>query len=285
MKRFNLRILIAGLVAAQSLVAAETPAPTNNAPGFTELPLTTGRLFIPTNWQPRADGADLLVFFHGHPQVVCSNLMWSGKAVPVVVVNYSGLSAAYAGPFRDTNRFREMIVEARQKLNERAVRPLEPGRLAVASFSAGFGAVREILRQPGYFQQITDLVLADTLYAGYTTNAGRRIVTPTHIEDFVRFARRAAAGEAVMVLTHSQLVPGSYASTVETADAILEALDLPRVPVSGTDATSMTLLSTAKKGGFMLRSYEGTTGPEHMYHLRRVGVALRDTSLPGPLNR
>jgi hypothetical protein len=101
-------------------------------------------------------------------------------------------------------------------------------------------------------------------------------VVPAHIEDFMRFSHRAAAGKAVMVLTHSQLVPGSYASTVDTADAILEALDLKRTPASGTDATGMTLLSTATKGGFRLRSYEGTTGPDHMKHLTRVGLALRE---------
>lgn len=259
-------------------------ASTNAVSGFAEVPLTTGRLFIPTNWLPRSNRADLLVFFHGHPPLVCSNLSWSGKSVPVVVVNYSGLSAAYAGPFRDTNRFGAMLREARLRLDERTGRSLETGRLAVASFSAGFGAVREILRQADYFSQITDLVLADTLYAGYATNDGPRRVVPAHIEDFARFARRAAADDAVMVLTHSQLVPGTYASTVDTADAILDVLSLKRTPASGTDATGMTLLSTAEKGRFTLRSYDGKAGPDHMKHLIRVGLALRDTALPEAAN-
>ena len=274
-------ILLPCLLTAQRISAAETPASNNTIPGFSEIALATGKLFVPSNWPPRTNRSDLLVFFHGSPPVVCSNLTWSGKLAPVVVVNFAGLSAAYAGPFRDTNRFGAMLREARLKLDERAGQSLETGRLAVASFSAGFGAVREILRQPEYFQQITDLVLADTLYAGFATNTGRRVVMPAHIEEFVRFARRAASGEALMVLTHSQLVPGGYASTVETADAILDALGLRRETASGTDATAMTLLSTAKKGGFVLRSYEGTTGQDHMNHLRRVGLALGDTSLAG----
>jgi hypothetical protein len=281
MKSLRALLALGMTLTALACPAAIAPASTNEVPGFTQATLATGKLFVPTNWLPRSNHADLLVFFHGHPSVVCSNLIWSGKTVPVVVVNYSGLSAAYVGPFRDTNRFGAMLREARSKLNERTGHPLETGRLAVASFSAGFGAVREILRQPEYFSQITDLVLADTLYAGYATNDGRRIAAPSQVEDFVRFARRAVAGDALMVLTHSQLVPGGYASTVDTADAILEALDLKRTPASGTDATGMALLSTATKGGFTLRSYDGTTGPEHMNHLRRAGLALRATSLPG----
>lgn len=276
MKRLCGTMLFAAFAATHVFAAAGKSVSTNSVPGFAEIALTTGRLFIPANWQPRSNHADLLVFFHGHPPVVCSNLTWSGKTVPIVVVNYPGLSAAYAGPFRDTNRFGAMLREARRKLSERAGQPLESGRLAVASFSAGFGAVREILRQPEYFSQITDLVLADTLYAGYVTNDGRRVVMPAHIKDFVRFARRAAAGDVVMVLTHSQLVPGGYASTIETADDILDALELKRTPASGADATGMTLLSTAAKDGFMLRSYEGTAGPDHMKHLTRVGLALRE---------
>lgn len=135
MKRLPPLILLTCSMVAFRISAAETQVSTNAVPGFSEIALATGKLFIPTNWQPRASRADLLVFFHGHPSVVCSNLTWSGKQVPVVVVNYAGLSAAYAGPFQDTNRFGALLREARTRLAEQAGQPLAPGRLAVASLS------------------------------------------------------------------------------------------------------------------------------------------------------
>ncbi|MBI3881124.1 MAG: hypothetical protein HY301_13815 [Verrucomicrobia bacterium] len=260
------------VVGFQSLVAAGAD--------FAEVPLATGKLFIPTNWPPRDGRADLLVFFHGHPPLVCSDLARSGKSAALVVVNFNGLSAAYATPFKDTNLFGKILAEARAKLAERAGRELAPGRLGVASFSAGYGAVREILKQPRYFDSITDLVLLDSLYAGYAERDGLKVVEPEHVQDFIRFARCAADGQARMVLTHSAQVPGGYASTTETADAILAALGLARKPADGVDASGMGRDSTADAGGFHLRAFKGTGAQDHMNHLRHADAALALTSLP-----
>lgn len=263
------RVLFALLLASSSGLAAESLS------GFVEIPLTIGKLFTPVDWKPRDGRADLLVFFHGHPPVVCSNVVRSGKLVPVVVVNFNGLSAAYATPFKDTNLFAKILVEARGKLSQQVGRELKPGRLVVASFSAGYGAVRELLKQPDYFDQIDGLVLADSLYAGYADRDGRRIVEPEHVQDFIRFARRASEGRAVMVVTHSRQVPVGYASTTETGEELVRASGAKRAPATGKDATGMGRDSVADTGGFHLRGYAGDGKEDHMNHLRNVGEALK----------
>lgn len=243
--------------------------------GFVEVPLTTGRLYIPSDWQPRESKSDLMVFFHGHPPVVCSNVMRSEKLVPVVVVNFKGLSAAYATPFKDAKLFGTVLAEARAKLSQRAGRERASGRLVVASFSAGYGAVREILKRPEYFDQIDGLVLADSLYAGYAERDGRKIVEPEHLKDFIRFAQRAAEQRAVMVVTHSRQVPVGYASTTETGDELVAGSGAKRAPASGKDATGMNRDSVVDTGGFHLRGYAGDGKEDHMNHLRNVGEALK----------
>lgn len=262
------------------MLAVAGAAPATNAlspqpaviAGVTELPLHVGRLFVPTNCRPAGSRVELLVHFHGHLPLMVENFLKAGRPGALLVLNFPGLSAAYAKPFQDTNEFSRVLAETQDRLTKHFGRNTELGPLVVSSFSAGFGAVREILQQPAA-EAITTLVLADTLYAGYVTNDGKRAPDPAHLKDFVRFARRAADGRATMIVTHSQLVPGSYASTVETAEVLIAAAGTTRRKTSDLDSTSMTLESVADRGGFHLRSYEGTTGQDHMNHLRQIHAA------------
>ena len=248
---------------------------------FHEVILPTGSLFVPSDWQPREDKADLLVFFHGHPPTVRSNLVRSRKSAALVVINFNGLSAAYAKPFEDTNLFGKILTNARKELSRQSGRELTQGKLAVASFSAGYGAVREILKQRTWREQITDLVLADSLYAGYVERDGANAVNPEHVRDFIRFAQRAARREATMIVTHSEQVPGGYASTTETADELLRALDARRFRTSAEfSPPGMELRSWGGLRGVQVLGYRGDTPEDHMNHLRNVAEALKLTSLP-----
>jgi hypothetical protein len=242
---------------------------------FIETPLTVGKLFTPADWKPQDVRADLLVFFHGHPPVVCSNVVRSGKTVPIVVVNFNGLSTAYSTPFKDTNLFGRILTEARGKISQHAGNKIESGRLVVASFSAGYGAVREILKRPAYFEQIDGLVLADSLYAGYAEREGRKVVEPEHVKDFIRFAQRAAQGKAAMVVTISRQIPVGYASTSETAAELVRGAGAGRISTSRREGHGMVLVSMADAGGFHLRDYAGDGKEDHMNHLRNVGEALK----------
>jgi hypothetical protein len=245
-----------------------------------EYRLASGRLFVPRGSRPVSNRVDLLVHFHGHPPVVRDNFLASGTAGALAVLNYPGLSAAYAKPFKDEAQFGGVLTDAQERLAAHFGQRIELGRLALSSFSAGYGAVREILKQPQHAAKITGLVLTDSLYAGYATVDGKKAPDPEHLRDFVRFAQRAASNQVTMIVTHSQLVPGSYASTVETAAALIKAVGTARSPASGADATGMKLESRADKGNFHVLSYQGTAGEDHVNHLWRMHAALR--LLAGP---
>lgn len=257
------------------------PDPPPASPGgAVSYALSTGTLYIPDGYQPPQDNADVMVHFHGADSVALQNLLQSGKSGVLIVINYGGLSAAYSAPFADRHLFRSILVEARDRLTEVYGRPIGIGRLALTSFSAGYGALRQILKYPEYDGMITDIVMADSLYAGYVMVNGQTVPDPNQIRDFVRMALRAAHSRITFTMTYSQLVPGTYASTRECADAIIAAVGASRVAASGADATGMTLESTVDLGLLRIRSYQGTTGDDHMLHLTQMQEALKLTGFP-----
>lgn len=245
--------------------------------GATSYALSTGTLYIPDGYQPPLDQADIMVHFHGADSVVLENFIQSGRSGVLVVINYPGLSAAYDVPFTDRHLFRTILADAQSRLSQVYGRPIGIGRLALTSFSAGYAAVRRILQYPDYDGMVTDIVLADSLYASYVNVNGTNVPDPAQIKDFTRMALRATLGRATFTMTHSQLFPGTYASTRECADAIISAVGATRTAASGTDATGMTLESTVNKAFFRIRSYQGTTGDDHMNHLHQMQEALKLT--------
>src|SRR5439155_17250581 len=99
-----------------------------------------------------------------------------------------------------------ILDETTAKLKELGVAP-EPRvrRVIVSSFSAGFGGVREMLKDPATFARIDALVMADSLYAGYAGDPAKRQVDPKLMEGFVKFAEDAAAAKKWFILSHCDL--------------------------------------------------------------------------------
>ena len=217
---------------------------------------------------PRNNGGpiDVTVHFHGLARVAADNFVKSELDGALVVINFKGLSAAYAKPFRDKPALFETALE-------RAANQLGPkttwGRLTVSSFSAGYGAVREILKTPKFFDRIDALVAADSMYASLEKDRVPRRPLETHMRDYVRFAKLASEGKKTFIITHSaQETP--YASTTETANYLLEALDIRREPSSQHGTAPLNLSSKATKSKFTVLGYDGMTGPDHLHHLRHI---------------
>jgi hypothetical protein len=145
----------------------------------------------------------------------------------------------------------------------------------VSSFSAGYGGVRELLKSPANFRRIDALILSDTIYAGYQPGS-LRDVQVEHMADFLRFARAAAAGEKHMLLTHCRLQPNGYAGTHETADYLIARLHGEReTPKAPWPVEGMTLESQFKRKQLSIFSFAGSTGEDHMKHLRNIGEIWR----------
>lgn len=262
------------LLCGASSCLAEAPVPA------AEIALSTGVVYIPDAYQPDDGRIDMVVHFHGAPEHVRDRFFESGRSAVLVAVSFKGLSEAYGKPFRGTDLFRRVLGEAtRRTADHFGLKRVKVRRLVLSSFSAGYGAIREILKLPGYQALISDVVLADSLYAGYVQVGGRNAVDPEDMASFVPFARRAAEGKATMFITYSGVIPPNYASTEETADYLIRQVGAKKVKASGESPPGMKLTAKADLGGFHVWGYAGDTGPDHMKHLHALGAWLRHTSL------
>jgi hypothetical protein len=237
---------------------------------------TIGRVFVPDYVPARLDQPDLLVHFHGWAPTVQREFAAAGLRAVLVTVNYKGLSAAYEKPFSDPALFQTVLDETLTELRRRGrvVPDSNWRRVCVSSFSAGFGAVRAVLSVPRYFERINGLYLADTLYAGYVEVHGTQQVNPEHVHDFRRYAAEALAGRKTLIITHSYLVPGGYAGTHETAADLLHFVELAPEAADEPGPSGMRIVSRAARGGLLVLGCAGTTGEDHMAHLRNLRAWL-----------
>ena len=100
------------------------------------------------------------------------------------------------------------------------------------------------------------------------------------LSPIVRFAKRAAAGEALLVLSHSRIAPPGYASTSEVADYLLAEIGGLRVPMQGMNPLGAELSTGLDLGGVHVRGYEGGDKFAHCAHTALLAEAVRDTLEP-----
>jgi len=253
--------------------AARAQTPPEGPPG-TRVALTDGQLFIPQGYRPEPDGADLTLHLHGAAWAAEKGFVAAGQPGVLVSVVLPGLSSVYTARFRDPKVFPRLLEEVRAKLRMQSGRETPLRRLTVSAFSAGFGGVRELLRDPAAFARIDALVMADSIHAGFVGNPAARLVDSAAMEGFARVAREAAAGRKRMVVSHSQLRPEGYASTTETADYLIRHVEGRREPYPEEWAGGLALVSRCRVGGFEVFGFTGDTGAEHMKHLHQLSAFL-----------
>src|SRR5438034_1187648 len=93
-------------------------------------------------------------------------------------------------------------------------------------------------------------------------------VHTTQLVAFAGFGRAAVGAEKRFVVTHSEIFPGTFASTTETADWLLRSLGLRRTPVLRWGPRGMQQLSEVRAGRFELLGFAGNSGPDHIDHLQ-----------------
>ncbi len=250
---------------------AHERVPEASPPGRRE-PLELGTLFVPASLRR---SAPLLIHAHGStwlPEVAAAR---AGGMAAITIQLGSG-SAVYAKPFRDPGLFTRLLAEAETKAGVR----LTP--VILTSWSAGYGAVREILSVPDHYARVDRVLLIDGLHVGYVDGApgtgpglSSRIET-AGLDVFLRFARDAVAGRKRMIVTHSEIFPGTYASTTETADWLLDQLGVRRRAVLRWGPLGMQQLSEARAGRFRLIGYAGNSAPDHVDQLHALPEFLDD---------
>jgi hypothetical protein len=232
--------------------------------------LDVGVLFIPEPIKA-AKRLPLFIHFHGGtwlPEVAAARL---GKAAVLTVQLGSG-SAVYARPFTEPQAFAKLLKSAEGRSGIRF------GPVGLTSWSAGYGAVREILKAPENYQRVQFVLLIDGLHAGYVGGKPGPLESRLVSDDlkvFVQFARDAAEGKKQMIVTHSEIFPGTFASTTETADYLLRELGLRREAVLRWGPSQTQQLSETDKGSFQIKGYAGNSAPDHVDQLHSLPDYLR----------
>ena len=231
--------------------------------------LKGAQLFIGPGINPNRP-VPLLIHFHGAAWLVEQHAARYLPRVALITVNLGAGSSAYRRPFEQSELFQKLLSETAETLGTKR----GWGSITLTGFSAGYGAVREILRRPESFKLVNNVLLLDGMHASYSPEgkllADGGTIQASDVEVFVNFAREAVAGRKTFVVTHSEIFPGAYASTTECADYLLAQLGLKRHPHLGQGPMGMQQLSAVDAGRFHLRGYAGNSAPDHVDFLHAM---------------
>lgn len=205
----------------------------------------------------------LIIHFHGVPWLMEYHIAKHFPNTALITVNLGSGSRVYGNPFTQPEMFQNLIDEASKVLD------LKHGwsSITLVGFSAGYGAVRAILRHEANFQKVANVLLLDGIHASYVPEGQRLadggIIKADDLDSYIKFAREAVAGKKKFMISHSEIFPATYASTTECVDYLLNTLSLKRKAVLKTGPVGMQQISQVDSKNFHIRGYAGNTGADH----------------------
>jgi hypothetical protein len=218
-------------------------------------------------------GFDVIIHFHGH-EAVRKEFVKTADGIVLVGIDLGIGSGAYMNAFSAPYVFERLLDSIERAMAKKTGKKnAHIRKLGLSAWSAGYGAIDQILRQPAG-KRVDALVLLDSLHAGYADEQ-QRTLKLAQIEPFIVFARRAAAGEAFMFMSHSSIVPPGYASTTETANFIVQQLRGKPRGSSRKDVLGLDMIQRYDRGGFHVRGYTGDDKPDHCAHIGLMADVLR----------
>ena len=229
--------------------------------------LEVGTLYLPAGLPSRPT---LLVFFHGDawiPEVAAQ----TNRVAAIGVLAGEG-SGVYTRLFADPQRFPRLLKEAQAK----AHKPF--ARVILGGWSAGCGALRQILKSPESYARVYSVICIDGVHTDYVEGKPgpqESSLTEDNLQVWLHLGRDAMAGRKRFMITHSEIFPGTYASTTETADFLLKQLHVPRRAVLKWGPMGMQQLSEASRGKFLVRGYAGDSAPDHVDQLHSLPAWLK----------
>jgi len=240
----------------------ESPAPA----GRRET-LTVGKLFIPAKLAGRKT-LPLVIHFHGGTWLPEQAVTREA----VISVQTGSGSGTYAKQFSDPALFNLILNEANAKTG------IKFAPVTLTCWSAGHGAIREILNAQDNYTKVDKILLIDGLHTGYTNGKPGPLesdISPGNLEVFLKFAQDAVLGRKTLLITHSEIFPGTFASTTETADWLLAKLGLKRKVLLRNGPMGTQQLSEVRAGKFRLIGYAGNSAPDHVDQFHSLPAYLK----------
>lgn len=231
-------------------------------------------LFIPDAVK-RGSSVDVVMHFHGAPFIPNQS---SDDAV-FATVNLGAGSGVYHRAFTDASVFDTLLAAVQREVSRAAGKSVSIERVVLSGFSAGHGAIRAILLDPRHFARVDAILLLDGMHTSYVPEgkvlADSGSLDTTNLAAFGRFAKAATRGEKRFLVTHSEIFPGTFASTTECAEWLLRAVGVKRSAVLKWGPRGMQQLSEAISGRFELLGFAGNSAPDHIDHFHAMPEMLR----------
>ncbi len=235
------------------------------------------RILVPDRGGQRS-AATLVLHFHGAAWIPERAVAALPTDAVSAVVNLGAGSGAYDRAFGDPHAFGRLVDDVARVVARSGGVAVRTDAVVLTAYSAGHGAVRAILRDSASLARVAAVLLLDGMHTAYvperTVLAEGGALDTTNLVALADFARAAVAGRTRMLITHSEIFPGTFASTTETADWLLGALGLARTPVLRWGPRGMQQLSEAAAGAFVLQGYAGNSAPDHVDHLHAMPELL-----------
>jgi hypothetical protein len=242
--------------------------------GWSGSGMSIGQVLMPHQGGISKSGQfDLIVHFHGH-EPIRKEFVKTAKGIVLVGIDLGIGSGVYQQTFSSPVAFTNLLASVEAAVAHHAGRPSAKIRkLALSSWSAGYGAIEQILRQPAA-KKVDAVILLDSLHAGYTDEQAHALKTE-QLTPFVAFAKRASQKQTLMFMSHSSIIPPGYASTTEVADYVVHQVGGKPKKANRHDVLGLDMIDRFDKGNFHMRGYTGDDKPDHCAHIGLMADIVR----------
>jgi hypothetical protein len=223
-----------------------------------------GSFTLPERGVPAADGNfDLVLHFHGHE---LARKEFVRASLPFVLFGSS--AGNYRNRLGGSQALAQLVSLVEKLLSDRSGQTAHARHVVLAAWSGGYEAVGVLLEQSTLKPDA--VILLDGLHFSRERNAAHRQLAP-----FLDYARRAAAGQGFLFISHSSIDTDSFASSTESAHQLIAALGGRPLRVQREDALGLRLVEMFSLGNVHVRGYAGGNKPDHCAHLALYPMALR----------
>jgi hypothetical protein len=248
----------------------EHPRLTKSTPPGRHMDLGLGTLFVPEK-VTNTRGVKLLFFFHGGdwlPEVAVARR----RNMAVISVQAGAGSSTYANLFADPQRFPKLVADAESKSG------LKFNEIDLGGWSAGCAALRQILKDHASYERVSRVLCIDGIHTGYTNDKPgpeESQIDADNLQIWLQLGRDAIAGKKRLIITHSEIFPGTFASTTETADYLLREWGLKPHPIVRWGPMKTQILSEVKSRRLLVIGLAGNSAPDHVDELHSLPEYLR----------
>jgi hypothetical protein len=233
-----------------------------------------GQMISPGKGGVASNGAfDVMFHFHGHEPVRKEWVEVMDGAV-LVGIDLGIGSGPYASAFASPEAFKRLVQSVEKAMADKTGKKNAHVRhVGVSAWSAGYGAVGEIIRQDYGKKLVDTVILLDGLHSGYSGDS----LNEAQLAPFVAFAKDATAKRRFMFVSHSSIIPPGYASTTETAKFLIDKVGgRPRkTKPRGADPMGLDLNARYSRGSFHVRGYDGNDKMDHCAHIGLLRDVLK----------